>query len=440
MKLKLLSFFVIFFIVNSAFACDTPHHVYHRWDPYHLADILFVHTYKTKDAALAAFHAGKAASTRSTGFDFEDECNSTTPHTGWIGFLVRYNVNWYNYNYRYTDAHIYAWNPDYIPPDSDGDGVPDDYDFTPSSPQNLQYKKFSEIKNAAGETVYIQYILSDGSLVSFGEKPADMAGYQTYLSITSQYKDNSSLESDLNNLGFDRYSKNSPDQSSSDIYDTIEAGAETIINDNPGVSDQDFEAGQTVQDSSLTDTTTLQTIQDNTANTTTNLQNLSKYLADINKNIQVGNALKAQQNLQSSGGSGDSGGSALSQDDVKNSITDALNSNVDVPSNSSISDAEIEAQSSINPDASLANDAPDAYKTKTDITSKMVDFINNNPISGIISGSHIECDGAVDHVNANVYGHTISLSLGGFESQLQVFGQMLLAITTLAGMLLIFRR
>jgi hypothetical protein len=98
-----------------------------------------------------------------------------------------------------------------------------------------------------------------------------------------------------------------------------------------------------------------------------------------------------------------------------------------------------DAQATIKPDASLEDDAPLEYQTKRDILTKLNDYISNNPIMSVIQNSGVTISGSDPDLNFTYKGHNISLSVAGFDSELGIFGQLLLGIATLSGMLLIFR-
>jgi len=339
------------------------------------------------------------------------------------------------------DFIYYAWvaMPDgCVEPDSDGDGISNEFDLYPDDPTPYQYTVISEVLDADGNPVAIKVKTDRDDIFDFGERPEDMEGYIDYIHIAPVLQDAETLES-LPIFTSGTAGSESTSVSLSDYSEEIE----TYVNQETDAgSGSDFESSET-STGTETDSEALQKIINNTASTTENLSRLGDYLQSINSNIAELNRRDEMETALTGDLLGQDSGS-LTSADVQQGVEDALNV-TDSEKDSAIStmgnvDTEYnEAQSTITGTASLEEDAPDEYKTKTNITSKMADYISNNPISAIIENSGVTISGAVDHVSWMYKDTEIFMSVGQYDAALEAFGQLLVGMATLSGMLLIFR-
>jgi hypothetical protein len=170
------------------------------------------------------------------------------------------------------------------------------------------------------------------------------------------------------------------------------------------------------------------------------LDNVDGDLDDVKGSLSnIDGDLDDIKDLLDDGGGGDVDLSNI--EDMLGDISNPDTSNVSsaVGTVGSVDQAYQDAQNGISSDVTLDQDAPEGYQEKRDISAVITDYISNNPLADIIENSGVQISGATPTADFDYNGHMISLSVSGFDAQLEAFGQILLGITTLAGMLLIFR-
>jgi len=336
-------------------------------------------------------------------------------------------------------------------PDADADGVADKWDLYPNDSNSYKFAVISYIENTAtGEKVQYTVKTDRGDIFTYGDKPDDMSGYMPYINVNPSFVDASQAENLFPDFTASTYNNDNVSSDSSDASnDYYQVTNEILSNDEtvPAGSDPNMQSG-TSSDSSDSDTQSLQKIVNNTKSSSENIARLGDYLDSINNKLKNIDAKQTIANSSPSSvvvsGGDTSGGSSLTQDDVKNAVQDA-NSTTEDDKNNALSSAGNtdtvynQAVSSINGNVDLSTDAPAEYQQKTDIVSKMQDYISNNPLSDIFSNTQVTTVGAVDTIYFPYNGKQIPLTVKGFEPELQAFGSVLLAFSTLSGMMLIFR-
>lgn len=318
--------------------------------------------------------------------------------------------------------------------DLDDDGIIDQYDLYPEDPTPYEFAIISEVTdNSNGQTVHYIIKTDRGDIFYVGERPQDMTGYTDSIYINPMMIAGSQYES-----LFGPGSYTDPIQvETSDIFNTYN---DALVVGDPDSGSATGMTDGTTSTGTETDSQALGTIIDNTAITANNVSRLGDYLSEINKSLAQ---INTKQTMDLADIVDNSGVDNLTLEETTQAFSDALE-----PSQGEIDsglgaagnvDTEFsEAQTSITGEASLEADAPLEYQEKTDIVTKMQDYISNNPISDIISGTTITASGSPT-VNFIWKGHTIPLTIDGFDTELALFGQALLALTTIAGLMLVFR-
>lgn len=300
--------------------------------------------------------------------------------------------------------------------DSDSDQIPDLYDFYPNDPTPYSVKLIgfqTDDGTPDGTHVRENYITDRGDIFSIGDD-YDITK-QDNLIYNGTWQDPGDIFGTISSgggFGSSSTSETSPAQS---IYSNSPATGSPPGGD-PAISTGSASTG------TETDTEGIRKIIDNTNVTAGNIGSLAGYLKDINRNLGDISNLTAQNTAQNNDVL-----SPAQQDDITSQAA----------SNQSSYDTAV---STITGDASLTNDAPDGYKTKTDITSKMDDFIANNPMAAIINNTGIEISGAQPYLSWTYKGQDILFRVDKYDDALEAFGVILLSMTTLSGLLMLFKK
>lgn len=360
--------------------------------------------------------------------------NYVTYFPGAIFSTPKYYLIWFAY-----DA------PDvvFLQPDADGDGINDDYDLYPNDTEPYKFSILACVENSTtGEKVQCLVKTDRGDIFAFGTRPEDMTGYIDTINANPLMIDGSDAEA----LFATQTATNTTTVDNSALYDTVtdslnspaDAGTDTGSGFSPGESVTGSES-----DSEL-----LEKIAKNTTTQNTNTTRLGDYLKDINSTLKN---IDLKQTLTGSGAitlatNGTTTGTSTSTTatDVQTGVEDALTPGVDDVSNATTAggntdSAFAEAQGAITGTASLDDDAPDDFKEKTDVGSYIDDMLENSPFMNLITGTGVSTSGSNPTLTYMYKGHPIALTVAGFETELNAFGAILIAITTLAGMLMIFR-
>lgn len=334
--------------------------------------------------------------------------------------------------------------------DADSDGIPDSIDLDPNvyNPYEQRLVTYwTDDGTEDGDHVFeIWQIKNDDGTyeyVYWGTDPED--GTNGYF-----------VDSDFSTPTID----NTP----TDIYyddSGAEPSKETVVYDGDGNTgdadedgDTDFTTGDISEDGD-TDSESLGKIVDNTAGTNSNIERLGDYLNSMNESLQNIDERFGTGSITVDGDFGTGSGSSTGDfdttaiEDGLTTIDDTLNEHLDV-TDTDVSNAEAsvgnldteytEATTTIVGDASLETDAPEDYQEKFDITTKLADYISNNPISDIITNSGVTVTGATSSASFTYANQSIDLTVSGFDTELNAFGSILVSIAALYGMLLVVKR
>jgi hypothetical protein len=301
--------------------------------------------------------------------------------------------------------------------DTDGDGLSDQYDFYPNDPTDYKIRLLSYQEDSEGNRVRECYETDRKDIFCIGNAYDETL--QDNITIGSDWLDSDDIitAEAVEYIGDDAVISDSSDGETSITSDTY-----TDTDGTPTETNSDTEMNAGI-DSDGTETAAEQKIIDNTASTANNISRLADYLKDTNDSLGNIDYSTAQ--------------TSEALDEISNPDSDDVTT---ATSQAGDTDTAFQtAQDTITTEASLENDAPDDFKEKTDISTAIADYISNNPLSDIIENSGVSISGATSSAAFDYNGHSISLSVAGYDDQLEAFGQILLGIVTLAGMLLIFR-
>jgi hypothetical protein len=367
------------------------------------------------------------------------DCGSSTRYYCWIGGQRVAYVLYDNYTLEPPD------------PDADDDGIPDECDFYPDDSGKLNtytvdwvtIEESTETEVAWG----VQTPYGDGFTLGDTSVDGSTPGYkdQLYYQTDGNWYD---LPADCASYSI----AGSRDLDDKQVVDYEWTGDEYEDTPGPGTDGAPVEGTDYSEPTgSETDSEALQVIAQNTA-AGVGAQNL------LNENIVAGNSelnkLKINSEIQVKQGEelkdylADLNTAAGTLQTAVEGVQTSIDENMDVPqadideAESNAGDVDTEygtAQSTITGDATLADDAPLDYQEKTNIATKMAEYITSNPISDIIENSGLTISGASPTATWNYNGQSMVLTVAGFDTALEAFGQILLGIFTLAGMLLIFR-
>lgn len=331
------------------------------------------------------------------------------------------------------------------PTDNDDDGIPNEYDLYPDDPTTYKFSILGCVENSTtGEKVQCLVKTDRGDVFAFGSRPADMTGYIDTVNANPMLIDGADAEA----LFATQTATNTTTVDNSALYDTI---TDTLVGS--GDADQDTGSGFTPGESvagTESDSELLEKIAKNTTTQNTNTTRLGDYLKEINSTLKN---IDLKQTLVGSGAiaittngttTGTTTETTTTATDVQAGVEAALTPGVDDVSDATTAggntdSAFAEAQDTITGTASLDDDAPAEYKEKTDIGGYLDDLLENSPFMNLITGTGVTTSGSNPTLTYSYKGHPITLTVAGFETELNAFGVILIAITTLSGMLMIFR-
>jgi hypothetical protein len=336
--------------------------------------------------------------------------------------------------------------------DSDDDGIPDECDFYPNdfSKLNTYTVDWVTVEESTGTEVAwgVQTPYGDGFALGDTSVDGSTPGYKDILYYQT---DGNWYELPADCSSGSRAIDGTRDLNDKQVVEYTWTGDEYEDTPGPGTDGAPVEGTDYSQPTgSETDSESLQVIAQNTA-AGVGAQNL------MNENIVAGNSelnklkinseIHTKQGEELKGYLQDLNTAAGTLDTSVQAVETAIDENMDVPQ-ADIDSALAEPSQSTTAynDALLIfdedptlDDAPLEYQEKIDIPTYFYDLIDNNPISDIITDTRIETSGAQSYLSFDYNGQTIKLDLGGYETQLGLFGNILLGIFTLAGFLLVFR-
>jgi len=331
--------------------------------------------------------------------------------------------------------------------DADSDGLPDTCDSYPNDATPYQVAViYKQTLISSGSVTYQQLKTDRGDIFERGELHQGNPLYRDYLFINPILSDPSTFcDSNLENTG---------QQSTVDYQSQLDAITQAKIDNAslPTISTLTPPPSES-KTGTETDNQALQKIVGNTNAINTNISNLAKYLSDINQSVKGMEVGQYRQgvggSLGSIAGTGTNNGALEStQLQIKDKLTEISGKIPTPPSASDISAAQSAAG---NNDTSYNNtvealgtglvidDAPEFYRQKTSISEKMTSIMGSNPISDIIGSSGVNLTGSQPYLSWSYNGTPILLRVDLYDSALDAFGSILLAMTGLSCLVMLFK-
>jgi hypothetical protein len=447
----LIGFSLVAFLMRLVYATETSCPIPSGLDPdgYQPASWtsgVYVGTYPDNDSAIAAVRAAVGCpSAGVTAFEYE----------GFLGYQIQEQNSTCTAQVSYGERYYAFIQVGCVLqiPDADDDGYPDECDFYPddSGKLNTYTVDWVTVEESTGTEVAwgVQTPYGDGFTLGDTSVDGSTPGYKDILYYQT---DGNWYELPADCSSGSRAIDGTRDLNDKQVVEYTWTGDEYEETPGPGTDGAPVEGTDYSEPTGTeTDSESLQVIAQNTA-AGVGAQNL------MNENIVAGNTelnkLKVNSEIQTKQGEElkgylqDLNTAVGTLDTSVQAVETAIDENMDVPqadideAESNAGDVDTEygtAQSTITGDATLADDAPLDYREKTNIATKMADYITSNPISDIIENSGLTISGSSPTATWNYNGQSMVLTVAGFDTALEAFGQILLGIFTLAGMLLIFR-
>jgi hypothetical protein len=328
--------------------------------------------------------------------------------------------------------------------DTDGDGLQDNIDAYPNDTVGYQFKILSKYYDSLGNEVGVLIETSRGDTILLGTDLDSLtsdieSGSVTIVSVDDgNWYDSANIveDQDIIPLDLDSGPYIIPDTSVSDVTKDVPESN----------SDPEMTTGQS-STGSETDSEVNQKLIDNTKATADNVSRLGDYLKSINSNLQninsasnttVNNTTSIVNNTEQLDGDDD-------DDDVdSSSMTSALDSAASQSDSSqAITDAKAVLEAEVTVDDIPDPDGSSIAKDKLDVSQMIEDLILDNPISDIINGVELEAVGSCEMdwiwVDSHNNSHNIKFSLCKWETQLNLFGSILLMMSTVSALVIILR-
>lgn len=334
---------------------------------------------------------------------------------------TEYATAWVASRYRAINGHMYYaiflkdGCPANVVLDTDNDGLPDSCDYYPDDPTPYSVRLLSYQEDSVG-VVRQCYQTDRKDLYCIGED------YNSTLPDVITVGSAWQLSSDIC-TGETIGEQSAPNEGETEIG-TSEYNSSTQSGQPSDANDSSMGSGES---SDGTETNAEQKIIDNTAMTADNVARVGDYLNEINASLKnldytvsVDFANRVAQEEIGSGGT---------EEEVATGSASAGN----------VDSEYSEAQTQINTNNSLLLDAPLDYQEKTDIVSRLNDYIDDNPVTDLLNDSGVQISGAVSSVSYQYNGQSISLSVDKFDDEMEAFGAILVGIATLSGIVGLFR-
>jgi uncharacterized protein YoxC len=356
--------------------------------------------------------------------------------------------------------------------DADNDGLPDDCDQYPNdaTPYTVQKRAYYTTTSASyGDPVREDYRTDRGDFFYIGA--SDRTGLYTTLVLNGPWIDPSTL-CDPSTLGGGTTAPTDSDPHN------VPATYPTNDDGTPSTGDPTIPTG-TDPTPGQGDSTTLEGIQGNTKDITDGIGGLAAYLKDINSKVggierdtaSLGADVRSLGNDVRGFGTGitniDTGITDLNtgvtglndnitgvRDDLGSlgdsidEIKDALTGDAPTITPETMPDFDQAVQDTENQfsdDPSL-NELPDSglfddmdFKTKYDYKTPLTNLINDNPVTDIINGIDIDFSGEPYFI-WSYNGRNVEFTVAPYQSQLNLWGQIMLGFSSICALLIMLKR
>lgn len=359
--------------------------------------------------------------------------------TKWSGFFVNlYGSPAYDIRVAvYPASDLYSSNVEGCAPiseDTDGDGIPDRADAYPNDPTPYKFKTYAVVTDTNGNIIAITILTDRGDFIQLGADHEAVATCMSNATCSRTFPDYSSWRDSEDLQNNQVYSGPNAPTSQDDFHENTPDDIDKMVNDwlaqppktptpVPGLSSGTQSTG------SETDNEALRGIMTNTGNIASNQQTVADLLGSINETLveiekqdqlSVLEAQGEEQTYNTSGVEGDINSAALASD-----ATEAIQQAMDT----------FNTETTIE-DVPLDNEM--IATEKWDFTEKLIEILDNNPISDAFGGVDVKASGNCSYT-FDFKGRPITLTICGYESQLNAFGGILLMMSSFMSLLIIIR-
>ena len=301
--------------------------------------------------------------------------------------------------------------------DSDGDGLPDECDFYPEDSSAYSIKLVSyqtDANTSTGAHVREVYKTDRGDYFSLGADYED-GKVDRYVENVSAWKDPSDVCGSYSNPGM-----GTPEDKEKKFNNPTPPN-ETPDGDAPSDTDPTLKPGQG-SDGTETGDRALRHILDNTGNTATNTKRIGEYMRDLNRAIQNmnRNTVNAEQRAQK-----EADKKAEQEAEAQKAHTDFQNFDVEDAIGDQLDPTITEGE-----EGDYINHGPLAEETW------VIELIESNPVAIFFSESGFEFQNSSCTASLDLgYLGQHSINLCPLEHGFIAFGNLLVAFTTLLGMI-----
>ena len=313
-------------------------------------------------------------------------------------------------------------------PDSDGDGIPDDQDYYPDDEAPVLVKPIGQLLDDNGNVIATQWKTEKGDIYWTGDVPVEgidpfSDNYQYLLeqpwTIPSGVIDDSDF----------------PDMSDNS---TVNLGESPSTNQDPNMQEGES------HDDNDSDSASTGKIVDNTGRTADNTKRIGDYSQElINQvkklRIQQGQKDDVKVTVKPANVSINAGGDTV----VAEMQSEAQSNNQEAQTASNnLSGLDVESYYGANKFSGALTEGED-YQPAEGLGEQtwLTTFIDSNPYKTALDRSGFECANAVCEMNLQLdkLGGSYKLSICEFDDQFRVAGNLLLGLTTLAGLIMVVR-
>jgi hypothetical protein len=355
----------------------------------------------------------------------------------------------------YCESPTNAPPPDPSTVDTDGDGWPDIIDPFPNSGEPFDFWLSHWVTDSSGNVIWAIMVSEDSNGTQVANEVGNVDAYRDCLMNQCQ-EYGGHIYYDLNgNLRYrsdqDKIYTGEGNIGILPLNDPLHGGYSPtpLTAPSPGAfspappTETSFDSGTqpTLSDS---DSELLHKIASNTAGTTANIGELSKLLSDISGGIAGSLATSgshtdllkkiAENTGKSTGGSGGSGGTSITGDvSVQTSATEQ----------EATQDA-LDTASDFGEDPIFDDTVDEWLPEAEDWGSMMTGFLNTNPVSAWLSGTHIETSSATCVISGTIstggQSWTLKFDFCQWDYIFELMGTVFLSLSYLIGIMMVCRR
>lgn len=329
--------------------------------------------------------------------------------------------------------------------DCNEDGIPDEYELGDpcATPEDFEWKVVSWCNDSEGVMAYA-LIEKDGEYYQMGDKE-NCYGYD-FLNFGGGYKNKEDYQ---NFLGGDGGGMTGGSSGSGGGM-TQPGAYQSPVGTDKTTPDVSADAGLQGGTDGGSHSVAEDLLKDIVQNTQENLQNQAidnQYQASIYK--KLGDLIEQDQKIgQALDGAkiGQEVGKAVAEkmDELPGSIGESIEGKLqdlkadDQAEEASESDTQNTALDGISTelDSTVTGDIPE----ENTIASVVSSFVDSNPVGAYLTGSSVQVSNALCEMTVPIYGHDIKLTMCAFQEQLQAWGTILVAFSSIVGLMIVFKR